>query len=1231
MSRLAPPRRRPTARSERGPCVGRAAPAPLGRALGPFGVPVQPKLAIGPARDRFETEADRAADHVVGSAPGVPAITPLATAPAMRMAAPEEEAAQRAVRDESEEVQRQVEEEEEEELLQPRSDGAGAAHAASPSVEAGIRAARGAGQALPTETRSRMEHGFGRDFSDVRVHDDTRAARLSQGINARAFTTGSDIFFARGAYAPGTSTGDRLLAHELAHVAQQTGPGQLQPKRIQLLEDGEAGSPTVQEDDTKDRTWQDPRNPNRGIDLDGPNGMLYRLPELQVPSYGGKKKGVSQVGSVSGGFGEGRGAGHGNFLPASGVFHWTGKGSRSVTDDEGNQDNATQVQIWERYIRDNGDIAENVRSRFENTEPRIARGGEGGPRVYYLRNRRSEADSSTPIGTAEELARSPALLRPPFGRSGGTALMEVDHYIEIQLGGAHAIGNMWLLDRDANGASGREIKSRVVNDLNELADDAAGDEFWGSTNPAKPSYRSWPTNAHIDFARVTGYRAAGRYWDKDEIASGDHLQYMRPLSAREMAGAGFVFDPSERPEAITVFLSQNSAFRRVMSVQDNTLTYRGESRRDRFISGFDLQSATYQHPETLQEGQQIGTLTGRAFGTRTVEQADGSRSPALQVEGVLNVPIRSKLDAGFGGYIDRSYIDEQLRSIAAARLPGASPLTFNSAGLTDAWELMAEARVRSDNPLFRGFEFSLRAEGDAIILQADIPTDQLDFGPFSVTDASLHLGYSDDGIVYGGEAGFEIRNVGSGRLTASEQQLAGAFNFDIDAFNPAQLSVAYADGVWSGSATLGITPGTIPFVESGSIEAGLDEQGNFSIDGTANLAGPGIPDGTTLTVAYSQETGEFTFGGDVPLDSARLPGLTNARVGFTVTRSGAGDYRVAGTGSAAFALAGISGTVDLGYDNGIITANGEATVNRPPLTGSADFHLSNQAVGDDGQPIEGPPLETFRAWGGGTASIQFGRYITGTAGLQFLENGEIELMGQIALPPTITLIEAEEYHYDIFTFPEVRFPIIGFTIPVINRSFGVFGFIRGGLDANLTLGPGELVDSQVSVTYNPDQPQDMSITGGSTFQIGAAADVGLRVTGGIGAGLAIVEATGEVGLRGALGLELSGGASVTLDWTPTDGLSIDASVFGEAQPTFSISVVADARVVVDAVLWSGTLWNESWERELASIGPDMRWRAELPASWSERDGLDVDINNLELTYPDIDLRGLASDVFEAII
>jgi hypothetical protein len=73
---------------------------------------------------------------------------------------------------------------------------------------------------LDHHARAFFEPRFGRDFSHVRVHTDTTAADGARAIDAHAFTAGSDIFFASGRYAPGTSAGMHLLAHELTHVAQ---------------------------------------------------------------------------------------------------------------------------------------------------------------------------------------------------------------------------------------------------------------------------------------------------------------------------------------------------------------------------------------------------------------------------------------------------------------------------------------------------------------------------------------------------------------------------------------------------------------------------------------------------------------------------------------------------------------------------------------------------------------------------------------------------------------------------------------------------------------------------------------------------------------------------------------------------------------------------------------------------------------------------------------------------
>jgi len=77
------------------------------------------------------------------------------------------------------------------------------------------------GQPLDAGLRSFFEPRFGRDFSDVRVHHDTRAARSAHEVGARAYTVGRDLVFAPGAYAPTEASGRELIAHELTHVVQQ--------------------------------------------------------------------------------------------------------------------------------------------------------------------------------------------------------------------------------------------------------------------------------------------------------------------------------------------------------------------------------------------------------------------------------------------------------------------------------------------------------------------------------------------------------------------------------------------------------------------------------------------------------------------------------------------------------------------------------------------------------------------------------------------------------------------------------------------------------------------------------------------------------------------------------------------------------------------------------------------------------------------------------------------------
>lgn len=127
----------------------------------------------------------------------------------------------------------------------------GNSHEAPPIVQ---DATGSGGKSIDEGTRMDMEHRMGYDFSKVKVHTGSMAAKSADSINALAFTTGNNIVFNEGQYAPSTSNGKRLLAHELTHVVQQSMPA----KATLIQRNGKrtissAGSTLIQRDDGTSR------------------------------------------------------------------------------------------------------------------------------------------------------------------------------------------------------------------------------------------------------------------------------------------------------------------------------------------------------------------------------------------------------------------------------------------------------------------------------------------------------------------------------------------------------------------------------------------------------------------------------------------------------------------------------------------------------------------------------------------------------------------------------------------------------------------------------------------------------------------------------------------------------------------------------------------------------------------------------------------------------------------
>ena len=105
-----------------------------------------------------------------------------------------------------------------------------------PEVQGTIDATRGSGTGLDADLRGRFEGDLG-PLNDVTVHTDDTSDQLNRSVSARAFATGTDVYFAKGEYNPGSADGDKLIAHELAHVVQQRGAANSGPLSVSQLGD----------------------------------------------------------------------------------------------------------------------------------------------------------------------------------------------------------------------------------------------------------------------------------------------------------------------------------------------------------------------------------------------------------------------------------------------------------------------------------------------------------------------------------------------------------------------------------------------------------------------------------------------------------------------------------------------------------------------------------------------------------------------------------------------------------------------------------------------------------------------------------------------------------------------------------------------------------------------------------------------------------------------------------
>lgn len=1069
---------------------------------------------------------------------------------------------------------------------------------------------------LDPTTRARVENAVGTRLDGIRVHADSAAAEAANTLGARAFTVGQDMFFGQGQFDPGTTQGQRLIAHEAAHTVQQRG-GSAAAQRIQRSNKKKSQIAPQQKKPAAKTVVNRIENATAKWAIDLTTDTI-EVPKLELPKVKGALKGTDSTIAK---------AEQGRSLPEE-------KKPFTLDPVPKRPESAQKVfEYWTEQARKkfSPDLKKKIESLITTQKPAGAQLRYRGAPVYvlYSGGKKAEAAKTMFVGTIKGLSEHDSLLRPMLGPKGGHALLDADHSLDLQLGGEDSFDNLCLLDRDYNRKTGSANRGRVTTSIQDTIDAAKADMAANNTTPSKnlpknslDAQRNWTIHFHTVIATKPGTETM---WTRDDIKQGEHLKYIKAMTDKELVKEGFVFKEGQHPDHINVFPDPSGGYavRFEFSRDGHRL-----KKPDFFYRGYTVLKVTeLKLPTDTETNHDMATMTVRREKTK---QEKGK--PDILVFADAPLTIKHDENLGFGGYVTS---ESRYRAFANVQFAPLCPIKFSDVQITADGDIVAAGNILPTLELFPGLNIPIILRGPDILLQFPIPTESLNFGPLRVTDAALEMGVGDNGFFIAGVAGIAVDQVGSGTLEGRVEKddvvLKGDFNLDLTFLDPAKVAVTYsiAKDDFDAKATLGVKKGSLPGVDSGQVEVSITRE-TFGLVGTLNLGG--ILTGSSITVGYTPEAGLLIEGKDLPLPVEKLPGVSDAKVTVRARRSPDTDeWSVSGGGKASLAAGGAKGTLDIMFDGQAVDFTGRVDVAKGPASGWLQITATNRALDEEGKPIEGGPVRDLHIWGKGEATVAFGKVLTGKAGIEYTPDGHVIIVGEIAMPPTYDLFPRKDLapKEPLFSVSPPDFPIWGVKVGPVG--FGIFAFVDASIKLDAYVGAGQLRDAKVSATIDLDKPEEATVHGGAQFYVPAYAGLTLDVGGGVKAQVAVAYVKGRVGLYGTLGVLVEGSFDVGVDWNPADGFAVEAEAKVAARPKFEIGVNASITAGVDLGLFDIDKTWGPWTKKLGEFGPQMQLGAAFPMKWSEKEGLDFDVDDIRIEKPRLDAKEIMKGAFDVLV
>ena len=338
-------------------------------------------------------------------------------------------------------------------------------------------------------------------------------------------------------------------------------------------------------------------------------------------------------------------------------------------------------------------------------------------------------------------------------------------------------------------------------------------------------------------------------------------------------------------------------------------------------------------------------------------------------------------------------------------------------------------------------------------------------------------------------------------------------------------------------------------------------------------------------------------------------------------------WNVSANGELQPAIPGINATLRARYADGAFTASVDTPFSiGERVSGTLLVGVSNLPSDSEGQPLEGAtPGDSVMAFGHGTATVRLSDTLQGDFGIRVGTDAALAISGSVGIREPVTLFEQRRWHRELVRFPTVSIPIFGFAVG--GNVVGIAATLGGGVDAEASVGPGQIDQGSIGITdFNPALPDSLHVTGRVRFVVPAQAGIAGHLDAGISAGAAVIRATGGLTIQLGLGVDAGVQTPIDLDWTAAQGLVLQATLQASATPRLRASVGGFAEVVADAFVTSFTLWRRDYTLAEREFGSALTVGVTVPVAWRQHGGLDFDFNRVQFQVPEISPGGALADL-----